>query len=756
MIYRLAVASCIAAIVTGASAYDLETHRLLTTYAVNQSILVLDPVARSLLGLHRTINSESQDQTFPDSRGQPQSVLALIQGGAVWEDDGRRPAHHFFDPRNGRGLHIELSEFPFADPTLVATANAYAQPSPDWALGQSAISTLDNKFRWTAAREYMYSGLTKQNNAIRRQNWGIMFEALGRAVHHIQDMAQPQHVRNDQHWHEDGREEECRDPSFFSICGTYIALHRESAYEKWTNKPDVLRLIREAGYLSNYPAVYPGVDATPTGLVTFSVARNFWTNAGRGMADFTNRNFFSENTIFDINGSMQSSPALTSQFRMKVGDVCANAVPPCIGVTDPDEWVYFWSSSLDDQFRIGQNPMPQPFAVGQSIFGPEFDSQNPQNFLSVRLNRFTFAYDNLYLLPRAVGYSAGLINYFFRGAMDIALPPEGVYAVSDMLASGCTTPCFQKIKLFLKNSTPLDEMEAGKLVAVAKFHRNTCFRMDLSGEFGAPGFDPAICRSPEEFVAVSEDKPVTGLARTFGANPIEFTFPSTSPIPVDATDMYLQVVFRGKLGQESDAVAVTTKDIVEPNYIAVANMTDYVYDDVGNTGYQLVPYATAGSALGVSNFGVAFGTNTTPVVTIAGLGGGQHAQIAFLTDVGDLPATIFFSGTQDTSWILQPEEFKLDDITQKFERSCKVFLARGLYREYQYWFYRRVSDHGILNWKIQNVGSGGRSSNGGGGGKSRMHAEAAHDCGVPTGGVYDYSTMTPFTPTSALPWTINF
>jgi len=27
---------------------------------------------------------------------------------------------------------------------------------------------------------------------------------------------------------------------------------------------------------------------------------------------------------------------------------------------------------------------------------------------------------------------------------------------------------------------------------------------------------------------------------------------------------------------------------------------------------------------------------------------------------------------------------------------------------------------------------------------------------VQTGGVYDYSTMTPFTPTSALPWTINF
>jgi hypothetical protein len=34
---------------------------------------------------------------------------------------------------------------------------------------------------------------------------------------------------------------------------------------------------------------------------------------------------------------------------------------------------------------------------------------------------------------------------------------------------------------------------------------------------------------------------------------------------------------------------------------------------------------------------------------------------------------------------------------------------------------------------------------------SCMHAEAAHDCGVPTGSVHDFSTMTPFTATNALP-----
>jgi len=35
------------------------------------------------------------------------------------------------------------------------------------------------------------------------------------------------------------------------------------------------------------------------------------------------------------------------------------------------------------------------------------------------------------LLPRAVAYSTGLINFFFRGQIEISLPQEGVFAVAD-------------------------------------------------------------------------------------------------------------------------------------------------------------------------------------------------------------------------------------------------------------------------------------------------------------------------------------
>ena len=48
--------------------------------------------------------------------------------------------------------------------------------------------------------------------------------------------------------------------------------------------------------------------------------------------------------------------------------------------------------------------------------------------------------------------------------------------------------------------------------------------------------------------------------------PVTFTF--ANRIPASATDLYLQVVYRGPLGEESDAVVVATKDISEPRYIS--------------------------------------------------------------------------------------------------------------------------------------------------------------------------------------------
>lgn len=60
----------------------------------------------------------------------------------------------------------------------------------------------------------------------------------------------------------------------------------------------------------------------------------------------------------------------------------------------------------------------QPRAATRSIFSDDLQTYDVNTGAAFSLNRFNFdaVYPNL--IPRAVGYSAGLINYFFRGKID--------------------------------------------------------------------------------------------------------------------------------------------------------------------------------------------------------------------------------------------------------------------------------------------------------------------------------------------------
>jgi hypothetical protein len=192
------------------------------------------------------------------------------------------------------------------------------------------------------------------------------------------------------------------------------------------------------------------------------------------------------------------------------------------------------------------------------------------------------------LLPRAAAYSAGLINYFFRGNIEISAPAEGIYGVVDHVQTSAGEG-FTKIKMALRNATPdgggvPQEMPGGTLLAVAKYIRNPCYQDDLSGEFDGvidyfggtitpSGCPIAVYLSGKEEISVSAPIVAASLERG-SATELEFDF-SHAPIPIDSRDVVLQVVYSGKLGEESDAVVVEAKNISEPTYLAVFNNSDY-------------------------------------------------------------------------------------------------------------------------------------------------------------------------------------
>lgn len=55
---------------------------------------------------------------------------------------------------------------------------------------------------------------------------------------------------------------------------------------------------------------------------------------------------------------------------------------------------------------------------------------------------------------------------------------------------------------------------------------------------------------------------------------VAFDF-SSDPIPINATDLFIQVVYRGPLGAEPDGIAVGMIDVSEPTYLTLWNDSDY-------------------------------------------------------------------------------------------------------------------------------------------------------------------------------------
>jgi len=313
-------------------------------------------------------------------------------------------------------------------------------------------------------------------------------------------------------------------------------------------------------------------------------ARNFWRtttpgtdiSSGKGIAEFTNRNFYSSGTIQTYSSPPPPGASLTTYFtpssEVDISDLLNN--------TTLSGKVRFWKSDVTDSLTGLAETNDR--ALSEGLLDSDlvkYHSTAGAGYLTYALNRFTFDAAHKFLIPRAVGYSAGFINFFFRGQLEITPPDEGVYGIVDHTVENAPdVGGFAKIKLKVRNVTPggvnaqgqaivepIPDGSTGTLVAVVKFHRNTCYTPALSGEYGSPGIDWQTCRAPTEEIVVSAPQSVPqGINDE--AKVVAFTFPNK--VPINATDAYLQVVYRGPLGDEADAVVVATRDIAEPLYLS--------------------------------------------------------------------------------------------------------------------------------------------------------------------------------------------
>jgi hypothetical protein len=419
--------------------------------------------------------------------------------------------------------------------------------------------------------------------------WTTVFRILGDTAHLIQDSAQPQHTRNEPHGSDHAAEYEA-----------FIDARANGDLEFTFNDP-------KTGIGIKTTTLPPLVFEPDYPIPTFRNFTDYWstergsaprtssTTVGRGISDYSSRGFLTPGSGLQAS-DYPSPPTSLSAYTIVEETPLSNSdcgyFKPEAGDPTPASWRYAKISVPD--VLVGASAPIRMQSEGS------FDKYLLKKAVQKRhfgFNECTWNDRANLLLPRAVAYTAGIVNYFFRGKMEIKLPDEGVYAVIDHAdtLSNCKDDCgFKKVKAKVKNTTPAiiesgfgtsfqQDMVNGVLVAVAKFHRNTCYKPDLSGEwvqaFSTPATAPGQfsvlltnqwrdCRSAKEEIAVS--KPTSGVNLAAGVEGT-FSFDFETAIPINATDLYLQIVYRGKLGDEEDAVAVQTIDISEPNYAVFAS-----------------------------------------------------------------------------------------------------------------------------------------------------------------------------------------
>jgi len=552
------------AIALPSRAYDDKiTHPQLTFTATQKSALYTDGSIMRSLGLRPAdrqgflYRGRIGANTFATVR---YDTASFVAEGAFDEDQGVSSLQHFYDPVYERGLTIPV----------VCGIVFTCEPSWRWMIEPNPID--NQNFSLADARDFLYHALTLNDGAPadssnrRGQNMASMFLALGHVSHHMQDMTQPQHTRNDVHYDK------------FTIPG----YSTPSRYETYTAEaaPTIQAYADSAG------PVYPSP--------AFKVPRDFWSNSAQlGVAQFTNTNFVSYGTNFSFDhGVANANRAYTNPLPgaphdYTIGEIFGT-VPPGIqsvcGLQGADCSMTMYATSVEQKAStlslFDQDLGPRGLRV---LYVSDI---GPAAYFTEKLfalNRFNFADAHPLLIKAGVSYSAGMINYFFRGKLDVFPPETGPYAV---IEPAVNPNGFSTLKFRVRNNTAGETLSDGALTIVARYHKNNCYKPDLSGEFyqnssgqlippcAFPGY-----RSPEDYVIVAPVEPISlGIGET---KDLTITFPQ--PIPLNATDLILQVLYRGKVGDEQSGMALGAADLSEPTYLSVLNATDVF--ELGSAGF---------------------------------------------------------------------------------------------------------------------------------------------------------------------------
>jgi hypothetical protein len=289
------------------------------------------------------------------------------------------------------------------------------------------IGTYQNHDSWQNARDYEYTALTDPIKSVRDQNLAHMLYSLGHVVHLNQDLSQPDHTRNDNH----NAGPPTRDPHvWIEPYGLRTFTSRpdwftpppesERGWQRWRN---VGFTKLEAFWDRNlYTGAYGNTAQDARAL---NDDANSISGTGLGLAEFSNGNFLGEDAKYR---DCWPSPIQKHYFAFPTL-ATSTTFPEIVAAFSPyDEEATYRDGSVGTHVYIRKiaDGIAVPHHSKLTYLHSWTFYSNPRGGLRDTTINDPLVLDDYHaiLLPKAVKYSGGLLDYFFRGKLEVTFTSD--------------------------------------------------------------------------------------------------------------------------------------------------------------------------------------------------------------------------------------------------------------------------------------------------------------------------------------------
>ena len=379
------------------------THPAITEQEITGSATKVDDYLKSQLGLsggtatqlYWNFPSDIETRMMENKMFDPAKTKTildwLIAGSSIEDEDGRkyswRPRHHFYDPIRNSGLdnhadHPDWSLHPFSNWLPLG------QSALNWTiLGTALQEPFTNNEKWANARSIFYDSFRSTIKSVRNAQLAETMLKLGCIMHMLEDMGVPAHTRND-----------------FLFAHYRSAIDNHNPLENWAeiqvkaNNGDI-----PSGWLTGWTSQAKVFDKISKYWDTDSDTSIYIgsPSSAWGLAEQTNYQFLSTSTVFGCAGTLYQFPNPAKTNTVLISELRTGG-----------EELYRYFQGYGVQ-HLARESYTHYFADEHGVYDEAIDSTNTPDDNSVYQDYVRVT------VPRTIDYATGLLNYFFRGRLEI-------------------------------------------------------------------------------------------------------------------------------------------------------------------------------------------------------------------------------------------------------------------------------------------------------------------------------------------------